>query len=298
MTKVLSRKYNRREIEDRWHRKWREEKVYSFNPDSQKEAYSIDTPPPFTSGTLHMGHIYNHVWIDIAARYKRMRGYEVYFPQGFDCHGLPTELRVEKEKGVRKEDRERFIEECVKWTQGAVERMKSQFDAVGYSCDWNHTYKTMDDTYKALVQRTLLDFYEKGLLYREKHPVLWCPRCETALAKAEVGHVERDGKLYHIDLDSEGHKLTIATTRPEMMPACVAVFVHPEDKRYKKFVGKKAKLPIFNREVPILADDEVDMEFGTGVVYLCTFGDEQDIRWQRKYRLPVIEAIDKRGRLT
>lgn len=298
MAETLSRKYNRREIEDRWHRKWREEKVYSFNPDSQKEAYSIDTPPPFTSGTLHMGHIYNHVWIDIAARYKRMRGYEVYFPQGFDCHGLPTELRVEKEKGVRKEDRERFIEECVKWTHKAVERMKSQFDAVGYSCDWNYTYKTMDDTYKALVQRTLLDFYERGLLYREKHPVLWCPRCETALAKAEVGHVEREGKLYYIDLDSEGHKLTIATTRPEMMPACVAVFVHPEDKRYKKFVGKKAKLPIFNREVPILADDEVDMEFGTGVVYLCTFGDEQDIRWQRKYQLPVIEAIDKRGRLT
>lgn len=245
-----------------------------------------------------MGHIFNHVWIDLVARYKRMRGFSVYLPQGFDCHGLPTELRVEKELGVKKENREEFIQKCRDWTSDAIERMRGQFDRMGYSADWDHTYKTMDDSYKALVQKTLLTFYEKGLLYREKHPILWCPKCETALAKAEIGHIEREGRLYHIDLDVGGHRLTIATTRPEMMPACVAVFVHPGDDRYEKFIGKKARLPIYNREVPILADEAVDPEFGTGVVYLCTFGDDQDIAWQKKYRLPVIEAVDKKGRMT
>ncbi len=298
MIKILAKRYNPPETEEKWHKKWEEKGVYSFNPETQKKIYSLDTPPPFTSGTLHMGHIYNHTWIDLAARYKRMRGYEVYFPQGFDCHGLPTELRVEKETGIKKEEREQFIKECHKWTDKAIKRMKKQFRDIGYSADWDYTYKTMDDSYKKLIQETLLEFYSKGLLYRGRHPVLWCPECGTALAKAEVGHIEKEGKLYHIDLEAEGHKLTIATTRPEMMPACVAVFVHPEDKRYKKYVGKEAELPIFKRKVPILEDEAVDMEFGTGVVYLCTFGDEQDISWQKKYKLPVIETIDRKGFMT
>jgi len=272
--------------------------VYSFNPESGKEIYSIDTPPPFTSGTLHMGHIYNHTWIDIAARYKRMRGFEVYFPQGFDCHGLPTELKVEKELDVKKEDRELFIKECMEWTEKAIKRMRKQFTDIGYSTDWSLSYRTMDEDYKKLIQETLLEFYRKGILYRAKHPVLWCPRCGTALAKAEVGHIEKEGKLYHIDLECGGHRLTIATTRPEMMPACVGVLVNPEDERYQKFIGKKAMLPVYEREVPVLGDDAVDVEFGTGVVYICTFGDEQDIAWQKKYDLPVIEAIDSSGCMT
>jgi len=298
VVQILDRRYNAKEIEKKWQEKWKKENIYRFNPDSRKPIYSLDTPPPFTSGTLHMGHIYNHVWIDLVARYKRMRGFEVYFPQGFDCHGLPTELRVERELGVKRENREEFIEKCKEWTKKAIERMKNQFDQIGYSADWNYSYRTMDNDYKKLVQKTLLIFYRKGLLYREKHPVLWCPRCETALAKAEVGYIEREGKLYYIDLDVGDHKLTIATTRPEMMPACVAVFVHPDDNRYKRFIGKKARLPLFDREVPILSDEAVDREFGTGVVYLCTFGDEQDIAWQKKYKLPVIELIDKGGNLT
>ena len=298
MVQILSKRYNAKEIEKKWQMKWADEEVYKFNPDSDREVYSIDTPPPFTSGTLHMGHIYNHVWIDLVARYRRMRGYNVYFPQGFDCHGLPTELKVENELGVRKENRGEFLKKCKEWTNSAIKRMKEQFDSIGYSTDWNYTYRTMDDTYKKLVQKTLLEFYKKNLLYREKHPVLWCPRCETALAKAEVGHIEKEGKLYYIDLSVDSDKITIATTRPEMMPACVAVFVHPEDDRYNKFIGRGATLPIFNRKIPIIADEDVDMEFGTGAVYLCTFGDEQDIEWQKRYNLPVIELIDREGRLT
>jgi len=295
---MLDKTYNPMEIERKLQKKWLEEKAYAFDIESEKPVYSIDTPPPFTSGTLHMGHLYNHVWIDIVARYKRMRGFNVYLPQGFDCHGLPTELQVEKGLGVPKEDRRVFIEECIKWTDKAIEKMRKQFDSFGYSADWSNSYRTMEDDYKKMVQKSLLEFYKKGMLYREKHPVLWCPNCGTALAKAEVGYIEKEGKLYHIDLDAEGHKLTIATTRPEMMPACVAVFVHPDDKRYEKFVGKQAKLPISGRMVPIMADAAVDMEFGTGVVYLCTFGDEQDIKWQKHYNLPVLEAIDANGRMT
>jgi valyl-tRNA synthetase len=301
----MQKTYNPKEVEKKWQEKWREENLYKFNPNSKKPIYSIDTPPPFTSGTLHLGHIYNHVWIDLVARYKRMKGFEVYLPQGFDCHGLPTELKVENELKVDRRNREKFLEECVKWTHKAISKMKKQFDSIGYSSDWDYTYKTMDSEYKKVVQKTLLDFHKRGLLYREKHPVLWCPNCETALAKAEVGYVEKEGKLYYINLDvishdsknAEKEKLTIATTRPEMMPSCVAIFVNPEDKRYKKFVGKKVLLPIFKREVPILADKEVDTEFGTGVVYLCTYGDEQDIRWQKEYSLPVIISINSDGTL-
>lgn len=299
---ALDKRYNAREVEGKWQSRWLEEGFHKFDPNAEGDVYSFDTPPPFTSGTLHMGHIYNHVWIDLVARYRRMHCFNVYLPQGFDCHGLPTELVVEREMGVKKEDREEFIKKCVDWTDNAVKRMRSQFDAIGYSADWDYTYKTMDDDYKAMVQKSLLEFHKKDLLFRGKHPVLWCTKCETALAKAEVGYVEKEGKLYHIDLevvdDVEGKKLTIATTRPEMMPACVAVFVHPDDERYTKYVGMKARLPLFNREVPIMEDDAVDREFGTGVVYLCTFGDEQDIKWQKEYSLPVIEAIDPRGYMT
>ncbi|RLI94146.1 MAG: valine--tRNA ligase, partial [Candidatus Altiarchaeales archaeon] len=296
---MLPKRYDAKDVERKWQKKWKREGIYRFRLDSNREVYSIDTPPPFTSGTLHMGHIYNHVWIDIVARYKRMKGFNVYFPQGFDCHGLPTELKVENELNVSKENREEFLKRCIEWTNLAIKRMREQFDRIGYSSDWDYSYRTMDDSYKRLVQKTLLIFYKKNLLYREKHPVLWCPRCETALAKAEIGHIEKDGKLYYIDLKiDDEHKITIATTRPEMMPACVAVLVHPQDERYKKFIGREAILPIFNRKVPIIADDSVDREFGTGAVYLCTFGDEQDIEWQKKYGLPIIEVIDKKGRMT
>jgi len=295
---MLSKRYDNT-IEEKWQHYWKDKKAFKFDVSKDKPAYSLDTPPPFTSGTLHLGHVFNHVWIDVVARYKRMKGFNVYLPQGFDCHGLPTELRVEKEFGVKKENRDEFLKKCHEWTEKAITRMKSQFDMLGYSTDWSDSYRTMEDDYKAMVQKTLLDFYGKGMLYRAKHPVLWCCKCGTALAKAEAGYVEMPGKLYHIDLDvGVDNKFTIATTRPEMMPSCVAVIVHPDDKRYKAFVGKKAKLPVFNREVPIISDDAVDKDFGTGVVYLCTFGDEQDIAWQKKYKLPIIVCIDEKGFMT
>ncbi|ASJ10686.1 valine--tRNA ligase [Thermococcus sp. P6] len=294
---MLPKTYEPEKIETKWQKFWLEEKVYRYELDEKRPSYAIDTPPPFTSGTLHLGHVLSHTWIDIVARYKRMRGYNVLFPQGFDNHGLPTELKVEKEFGISKDEPEKFLRKCVEWTHQAIEAMRNQFIRIGYSADWDLEYHTMDDYYKAAVQKSLLEFYRRGMLYRDKHPVYWCPRCRTSLAKAEVGYVEEEGYLYYIKLplaDGSGH-VPIATTRPELMPACVAVFVHPEDERYKDVVGKRVKLPIFEREVPVLADEDVDPEFGTGAVYNCTYGDEQDVVWQKRYGLPVIIAINEDG---
>ncbi|GAB6135442.1 valine--tRNA ligase [Thermococcus prieurii] len=294
---MLPKNYDPNEIEPKWQKFWLDEKIYKYELDEKRPSYAIDTPPPFTSGTLHLGHVLSHTWIDIIARYKRMTGYNVLFPQGFDNHGLPTELKVEKEFGISKDQPEKFLQKCVEWTWQAIEAMRNQFIRIGYSADWDLEYHTMDDWYKAAVQKSLIEFYKKGLLYQAEHPVYWCPRCRTSLAKAEVGYVEEDGFLYYIKLplaDGSGH-VPIATTRPELMPACVAVFVHPEDERYKDVVGKKVKLPIFEREVPVLADEDVDPSFGTGAVYNCTYGDEQDVVWQKRYNLPVIIAINEDG---
>ncbi|WP_456365173.1 valine--tRNA ligase [Thermococcus sp.] len=294
---MLPKAYDPSEIEPKWQKFWLDEKIYKYELDEKRPSYAIDTPPPFTSGTLHLGHVLSHTWIDIVARYKRMTGYNVLFPQGFDNHGLPTELKVEKEFGISKDQPEKFLQKCIEWTWQAIEAMRNQFIRIGYSADWDLEYHTMDDWYKAAVQKSLIEFYRKGMLYRDEHPVYWCPRCRTSLAKAEVGYVEEEGYLYYIKLplaDGSGH-VPIATTRPELMPACVAVFVHPEDERYKGVVGKKVKLPVFEREVPVLADEDVDPSFGTGAVYNCTYGDEQDVIWQKRYNLPVIIAINEDG---
>ncbi len=297
----MGKRYNFKEIEQKWIKHWKENDIYKFDIGiKDKEVYSIDTPPPFTSGTLHMGHILNHTWIDLAARYKRMQGYNVYFPQGFDCHGLPTELKVEQEFGISKDNREDFLKHCIEWTNEAISIMMRQFDEMGYSSDWDFTYKTMDERYLRMVQKSLLYFFEKGWLFLDDHPIHWCTHCRTALAKQEVGYIDKKGKFWYIKLpltDNSGYA-TIATTRPELMPSCVAVLIHPDDKRHFNLSQKKVKLPLFNREVPIIQDSEVDMEVGTGIVYVCTFGDETDISWQKNYELPVIISIDEKGRMT
>ena len=293
------RRYDHKQIEEKWQRYWEDNGLNNFDrKDTEREVYVFDTPPPFTSGTLHMGHVLNHSWIDFVARYKRMKGYNVLLPQGFDCHGLPTELQVEKNFKIPKEKKREFREQCVKWTKERIKKMKNQLRRLGYSADWSFEYQTMSPEYIKLVQLSLLEFYKKGMIYRKEHPIHWCPKCGTALAKAELGYKEVRGFLTYIKFKVQDDWIVIATTRPEFTPACVAILVHPDDKRYEKFVGKKATVPIFNREVPIISDSEVDMTFGTGAVYLCTFGDEQDLKWQVKYNLPIILAIDKNGNMT
>jgi len=296
--KIYPKRFNFNEVQQKWIKFWEEEKIYEFKLNQKVKIFSIDTPPPFVSGTLHMGHILNHSWIDFVARYHKLMGDFVYFPQGFDCHGLPVELAVQKNYKISKDNREAFIAKCIEWVENNIKSMTQQLNELGYSTDWKFTYKTMSDDYKRKVQYSLLDFYEKGLLYREKFPTHFCVNCETSVAKAEVGYQEELGKLWYIKLPLVGKKdeyITIATTRPEYMEACVAVLINPNDERYYDLSAAEVKLPIAERNVRIYLDKNVDMNFGTGIVYVCTYGDEMDIKWKLEYNLDEIQIFTENG---
>ncbi|NIO44239.1 MAG: valine--tRNA ligase [Candidatus Aenigmarchaeota archaeon] len=293
----MQTRYNPKDTEPKIQKFWQENNLFKFERVTNKPSFCIDSPPPFTSGIPHMGHVLWWTWIDVIARYKRMRGFNVLLPIGWDCHGLPTELRVEEKYKIKKTFKERFLKLCKEWTIENIGKMKSKMIEMGVSADWDYEYSTDSEEYLAFVQKTLLNLHFKKLLKRVEHPVMWCTKCETTLAKAEVGYKEKEGVLYDIKIPVENDFIIISTTRPEFLPACVGIFVHPDDKRYKKFVDKKAKLPIYDREVSILTNKEVDMEFGTGAVYLCTYGDESDIKWQKKYNLPSINIITEDGKL-
>ncbi len=299
----VTKDYDPLEVEPRWQQRWGELDIYRFRrEDTKTPTYVIDTPPPYPSGEFHMGTALNWTYFDIAARYKRMRGFNVLFPQGWDCHGLPTEVQVEKRYGIRKGDLppERFRELCIKLTEENIAHMREEIKSLGFSIDWSTEYRTMDPSYYSKTQLSFVRLYKKGLIYRGEHPVNWCPRCETAIADAEVEYDERESSLSYIKFKIHGEDdlLTIATTRPEYLHACVVVAVHPDDERYKKYVGKKLEVPLFNQVVGIIEDHEVDPQFGTGVVMICTYGDKTDVRWVKRHKLPVVKAIDERGRMT
>lgn len=287
--------------ETEWQSKWEKQGLYKFEGDETKPQYIIDTPPPYPTGSIHMGHVLNWVYMDIIARFKRMRGYDVLFPQGWDCHGLPTEVKVEETYNIKKSDipREKFRELCIELTTENIKRMKEQMKRLGFSQDWSTEFVTMTPEYMKKTQLSFLKMYKDGLIYRGVHPVNWCPRCETAIAFAEVEYIENETNLNYLKfpLEDSGH-LEIATTRPELLPACVAVAVHPEDERYKGLKGKAVRVPIFNHKVKIIEDKDVDPEFGTGAVMICTFGDKTDVTWVNRHNLDIIEAIDEKGQMT
>jgi valyl-tRNA synthetase len=297
----LPARYDPERVEAKWQAYWLTPDVYAaayhFRKDDETcPVFVIDTPPPFTSGKLHMGHAYWSILNDTIARFKRMRGYNVLLPQGWDCQGLPTELKVQDTWQVSKDDKELFRQRCVEWTEQMIASMKQAMIRLGYRPDWEQfEYRTMDSSYTRIVQSTLLRFFDEGLIYRDLFPVHWCPHCETALAQAELGYLEARGSLYYIRFPYEGGAVEVATTRPELLSACQALAVHPADARYALLVGMQVEVPLFPRRVPVLVDESVDPDFGTGVVMICTFGDEQDIKWQQKYGLPVARVIDARG---
>lgn len=298
----LPKRYDFKSVESKWQRKWEEWSIYRFDrEDKTKPTFSIDTPPPYPSGEFHVGNALNHAYIDFAARYKRLRGYNVLFPQGWDCHGLPTEVRIEKKLGKTKRDipREKFLELARKFTLEWIKPMREAIKRLGCSIDWTTEYMTMDTDYWRRTQLSFIEMYNRGYVYRAEHPVFWCPRCETALAEAEIEYEEVERELYYYNFELvDGGRVTVASTRPELLAACVALLVHPDDTRYKHLVGKKARIPIYNREVPILTDPEVDPSFGTGVVMVCTYGDKTDVKWQKRYKLPIIKVIDEQGHMT
>ncbi len=299
--KTLPKQCDILKIEEKWQKRWEQMGIYHFDDKDQKRpAYVINTPPPYPSGDFHMGNVLNWTYFDIVARYKRMRGYNVFFPQGWDCHGLPTEVETEKHYGIKKTDMppDKFRKLCEQFVEKYIGIMRTAVKRLGCSIDWTTEYKTMNPDYWRRTQLSFILLYKKGFIYRGTHPVNWCPRCETAIADAEVEHEARGGLLHFIrfPLDHEGY-LTIATTRPELLPACVTVAVNPNDDRYRPYVGKTINVPIAERKVVIVADEVVDPEFGTGVVMVCTYGDKADVKSVAKHRLPVIMCIDEKGRM-
>ena len=270
--------------------------MFYFDWNSKKPQFIIDTPPPYPTGNFHIGNALNWCYIDFVARYKRMRGFNVMFPEGWDCHGLPTEVKVEELNGITKSQvsREEFRQMCVDLTTKNIERMRKSLRRLGFSIDWSNEYITMDPSYFGKTQASFVKMYERGNIYQQNHPVNWCPRCETAIAFAEVEYDARDTVLNFLNFD----KLQIATTRPELLAACVAVAVNPDDERYSKYVNTEVKVPVFGHAVKVIADKSVDPTFGTGVVMICTFGDKQDVRWWVEHKLPLRKAIDKTGKMT
>jgi valyl-tRNA synthetase len=291
----IPKHYDFAEVEARWQRTWRDEEHY-FDRQSAKPRYVIDTPPPYPTGNFHIGNALNWCYIDFIARYKRMQGFNVMFPQGWDCHGLPTEVKVEEIHGITKNDvsREEFRRMCRELTEKNIGQMRTTLRRLGFSVDWSNEYITMRPEYFGKTQKSFLRMFHDGYIYQAEHPVNFCIRCETAIAFAEVTYQERETTLTTFLFDG----VEIATTRPELLAACVAVAVHPEDERFTRLHGRELTVPFFGQRVPVLRDGAVDPTFGTGAVMICTFGDKQDVHWWKEYNLPLRKAIDRRGRMT
>ncbi len=286
-------------MEEKWQKFWEKEQIYKFDQKSKKPVYSIDTPPPTVSGTMHMGHAFAYSQQDFIARYKKMRGFNVFHPIGFDNNGLATALMVEKKKGIKSKNfsRDEFIKIVLEGTAEEEKKMKDGFKSIGISFDWSLLYRTIGNLARKTSQYSFLDLHKQKRLYRKDAPTMWCPSCATAIAQAELQDKEEESSFVYIWFETtDGEKIEIATTRPELMPACVAIHVHPEDKRYKKFVGKEVKIPFTGgRTVKVFENKDVDPEFGTGAVYHCTFGDLDDVEWILETNLPIIEIINKDG---
>jgi len=319
-------------VEQKWREQWQEMNVYEYtdsegrspsdgraepgdtgatgdseasdNASGNRSAteYVVDTPPPYPTGNLHIGNALGWCYMDFAARYHRLQGANVLFPQGWDCHGLPTEVKVEENRGIHRTDvpRDEFREMCIEHTESQIDAMKETMHTLGFSQDWSHEYKTMDPEYWGTTQRSFVEMADSGYVYRDEHPVNWCPRCETAIADAEVETEEGvDGTLYYVTFPGvDNDDMQIATTRPELLAACVSMAVDPDDDRYADRIGDTFEVPLFGQEVELIADEEVDGDFGTGAVMICTFGDKQDVDWWAEYDLDLRMVFSEDGRLT
>jgi valyl-tRNA synthetase len=299
---MLNNKYNFTESEQKWQEYWQKENIYKFDKKSNKKIFSIDTPPPTVSGKIHIGHIFSYSQAEFVARYKRMTGFNVFYPFGFDDNGLPTERLVEKEYGIKAHEvsREEFREKCMAVAEKYEEEFKKLFIAAGNSADFSLCYSTVSPRVQKISQKSFIELVKQGEAYYGERPAIWCPECNISIAQAELESKDFESTFNYLKFnltDGSGY-LEIATTRPEMLSACVCVFVNPEDKRYKKFVGKNVIVPIYNFEVKVMTDDKAAIDKGTGIVMCCTYGDETDLFWQEKYNLPRKTCIDDHGRMT
>ncbi len=310
-------------LEDRWASAWEANGTYRFDRSKNRaEIYSIDTPPPTASGSLHVGHVFSYTHTDCIARYKRMRGFEVFYPMGWDDNGLPTERRVQNYYGVRCDpslpyepdfvppaepsknqipiSRRNFVELCLALTTEDEKTFEAMWRQLGLSVDWSQMYQTIDDHSRATSQRAFLANLARGEAYQSEAPTLWDVTYRTAVAQAELEDRERPGTYHRIGfprVDDPSVRLYIETTRPELLAACVALVAHPDDERYKSMFGSSVRTPIFDVEVPVLAHTLADPDKGSGIAMICTFGDITDVTWWRELSLPTRPIMGWDGRI-
>jgi valyl-tRNA synthetase len=320
----LPKHFDSKAAEENWDRQWEDWGIHRYDPSRpRQETFSVDTPPPTVSGSLHVGHVFSYTHTDLLARYQRMLGRNIFYPMGWDDNGLPTERRVQnyfnvrcephqpyvpglsldqasgKEEPPRKISRPNFIEHCLKLTVTDEEAFKALWRRVGLSVDWNQEYSTISDRCRRAAQLSFLDLYQKGHIYSVEAPTMWDVDFQTAVAQAESEDRPVAGHFYHVrfGVEDSGESFIIATTRPELLAACVGVTAHPDDARYKPLFGRRAITPLFRVPVPVFPSELADPEKGTGVLMVCTFGDATDVRWWREQSLALRQIVGRDGRL-
>ena len=295
----LEKTYNPAAIEDKLYQKWLDHKYFHAEVDRSKKPFTIVIPPPNITGQLHMGHALDNTLQDILIRSKRMQGYNALWQPGTDHASIATEVKILeklKEEGISKNDlgREAFLERAWDWKKEYGGRIISQLKKLGSSCDWDRERFTMDEGCNKAVEEVFVRLHEKGLIYKGARIINWCPVCKTSISDAEVEYEEQAGHFWHINYPVVGsdEMVEIATTRPETMLGDTAVAVHPEDERYKHLIGKKVLLPIVNKEIPVVADEYVDKEFGTGVVKITPAHDPNDFEVGKRHNLEQINIMN------
>lgn len=289
----MDRKYHFQETEEKMKQLWEKEEIYKYQNGENREVFSIDTPPPTVNGKLHIGHVFSYSQAEMIARFKRMQGYDVFYPFGFDDNGLPTERLVERDEKLRASElpRSEFRLKCMNTIEKYEDEFKSLWKRLGFSVDWNLEYRTISDLAQKISQKSFIELAKCRKAYRKESPVLWCTECQTSIAQAELETKECETLFHYITFETPLGSLLIATTRPELLAGVVCIFVHPEDERYQAFVGQTARVPLYDFEVPVIADETVSMEKGTGAVMCATFGDSTDIEWYEKHSLPYKKIV-------
>ena len=305
MAKELKKVYEPQEVEDRLYAHWEELGCFKADNKSKKEPFTVVIPPPNVTGQLHMGHAMDETIQDILIRYKKLRGYETLWLPGTDHAGIATQIKVEemlRKEGLTRYDlgREAFLERVWAWKEKYGSTIINQLKKLGSACDWSRERFTMDEGCSAAVRKVFVDLYEKGLIYQGNRIINWCPNCKTALSDVEVEYTEKEGRLWHIEykVKDSNEVVVCATTRPETMLGDTGIAVNPNDKRYTHLVGKTAILPLVGREIPVFADDYVEMEFGTGCVKVTPSHDPDDFEMGQRHGLDFILVIDENGRMT
>jgi len=301
---ILPKVYNPHEVEAKWYKYWEEKSYFQAKVEPGKRSFTIVIPPPNVTGSLHMGHALNNTLQDIVIRKHRMQGDSTLWLPGTDHAGIATQNVVERQlaqEGLTRQDvgREEFIKRTWEWKEQYGSRIINQLKRLGASCDWSRERFTMDEGYSKAVRRDFVQLYHEGLIYRDKYIVNWCPRCFTALADIEVEYKEQEGNFYYVKymIKDSSDYISVATTRPETILGDTAVAVHPEDARYKDYVGKTAIVPIVKREVPVIADDYVNPEFGTGALKVTPAHDPHDFEIGERHKLERVSVFTPEGKM-